>query len=442
MINFYNQVPSVYTNASRDFQYLSWLINIVLNSVKHNVDDIYDVPNVGHDPKLSELLALTLGFKVKRNYDQKQLAALVAILPSILKYKGTVKAVKMAVEALVTASGALGDDYCKLNGAHLDVWLPEDLSIDTTLFTDLLDYILPAGTTCRIIRKNITDRKLANIEVGYYDTLHYDVVGDLTWEKNNLSTGLSGLFSFETAGKALTSNSVYGSDIGTYSDEIVLAAGAAKMPTWTIRSINTAQTTNTDQSDEIRISLHNDNGYLSHTDAKVITSTDVEAEWLLTAGKTASTFRVVSTEADSYCLMYGRPKANESSCFRLATADAAGIFDFCLYKKVHENDSGTVYDRVRTIDKIVDGGEFIIVVQMTDLEFTANFKKFNDAFLLNAGLLSNTVIPVLSDDEIVSDDTVELYSTEIDKYGNIIGHKLLYAGPDGNAILLKAKKNL
>ena len=70
MIKFREQVPSVYTNASRDFQYLSWLIDVVLNSVKHNVDTIYDLPNVKHDAKLSELLAMTLGFKVKRNYDQ------------------------------------------------------------------------------------------------------------------------------------------------------------------------------------------------------------------------------------------------------------------------------------------------------------------------------------------------------------------------------------
>ena len=45
MIKFYEQVPAVYPSASRDFQYLCWLIDIVLNSVKHNVDDLYDLPN-------------------------------------------------------------------------------------------------------------------------------------------------------------------------------------------------------------------------------------------------------------------------------------------------------------------------------------------------------------------------------------------------------------
>ena len=54
MINLYNQVPTVYTSTSRDFQYLSWLYNIVLNSVKHNVDALYDLPKVQTDNKLIE----------------------------------------------------------------------------------------------------------------------------------------------------------------------------------------------------------------------------------------------------------------------------------------------------------------------------------------------------------------------------------------------------
>lgn len=158
MINFYNQVPSVYTSASRDFQYLSWLINIVLNSVKHNVDDIYDLPMSKADPRLTELLALTLGFKVRRKYDQDQLAALVSILPSLLKYKGTKYAVVLAIQALIKSSGVIGDfdaslpQFFNVTKSHIDITLPKDL-IDITLFTDLLPYILPAGMTYRINRK-------------------------------------------------------------------------------------------------------------------------------------------------------------------------------------------------------------------------------------------------------------------------------------------------
>jgi hypothetical protein len=193
MIKFSEQVPSIYSSASRDFQYLGWLIDIVLNSVKHNVDDLYTLPNISSDLKITELLAMTLGFKIKRNYDKKQLAALVSILPSILRYKGTEKAIEIAAEALIKAAGAAGDFSCEVHDAQLDIILPVDL-VDTTLFTDLLDYILPAGMGYRIIRRNQIKKDLEDILVGYHDEVKYDIVKDLVWSIDNTDIGLSGLF--------------------------------------------------------------------------------------------------------------------------------------------------------------------------------------------------------------------------------------------------------
>ena len=199
MINFYNQVPTVYNNASRDFQYLSRLINVVLNSVKHNVDDLYELPNNKADPRLAELLAITLGFKVKRNYDQKQLTALVSILPSILKYKGTLTAINLACIALIRASGARGiyqvkptDNYC------LEVLLPDNL-IDTVLFTDLLPYILPAGMTVRLVTKTIIDAKTDRVELGYNDFITAKWVEEAIMDTDNGKlTGLSAMFDDST----------------------------------------------------------------------------------------------------------------------------------------------------------------------------------------------------------------------------------------------------
>ena len=168
MIKFQDQVPAVYPSASRDFQYLCWLMNIVLNSVKHNVDALYDLPNSKADARLTELLAMTLGFKVKRNYDQKQLEAIVAALPRILKYKGTKTAIDMAGHALIAASGASGDFSSKVENGELVVTLPVEL-VDISLFTDLLTYILPAGMTYHIKREN---RKI----YGYTTELTYNAI--------------------------------------------------------------------------------------------------------------------------------------------------------------------------------------------------------------------------------------------------------------------------
>jgi hypothetical protein len=193
MIDLYNLVPTIYSRASRDFQYLSWLFNIVLNSVKHNVDDMYNLPDTRADSKLIELLAITLGFKVKRHYDQRQLATLVSILPIILKNKGTEKAITAAAGALVTAGGSSGSVKCMVNETALEVTIPEDLA-DITLFIDLLPYILPAGMTCRIIRKTIEEEDYST-EIYYSDHYRGNWEQDLAWDETNKnSIGLAGLF--------------------------------------------------------------------------------------------------------------------------------------------------------------------------------------------------------------------------------------------------------
>lgn len=197
MISFKNQVPTIYTKASRDFQYLGWLIDIVLNSVKHNIDGLYDLPNTHADPRLTELLAMTLGFKVKRNYNQKQLAALVAALPKILKYKGTETAINYAGNALIASSGATGSFQCKIVGGELQATLPEDL-VDITLFTDLLPYILPAGISSRIIRSNAITRGLIT-KVEYRDDATVRIVEGLTFDEEAQHTGgLATLFDVDS----------------------------------------------------------------------------------------------------------------------------------------------------------------------------------------------------------------------------------------------------
>lgn len=194
LIKFQEQVPSIYPSASRDFQYLGWLINIVLNSVKHNVDDLYDLPNSKADPRLTELLAMTLGFKVKRNYNQEQLKALVAALPRILKYKGTKTAIDMAGNALIAASGAIGDFTSEVSDGELTVTLPKSL-IDISLFTDLLPYILPAGMTCHIVRKNQVDKNYQT-KLVQQNSMLAEWVPDLGWDDTKHTvTGLANMFS-------------------------------------------------------------------------------------------------------------------------------------------------------------------------------------------------------------------------------------------------------
>lgn len=165
MIKLYDQVPTIYSKASRDFQYLSWLINIVLNSIKHNVDDMYNLPQAEYNSKLVELLALTLGFKIKRQYDQKQLIAIVKVLPEILQTKGTRYSIFLAASALVKAAGDDIIPECEVKNNVLEILLPSTVK-DTVLLFDLLPYIIPAGLTCKIVRFKPKNRTIQeNYEV-------------------------------------------------------------------------------------------------------------------------------------------------------------------------------------------------------------------------------------------------------------------------------------
>jgi hypothetical protein len=162
MIKMYDQVPLIYNNASRDFQILGHLYEVVLNYTKTNADMLYLLPNdVEADTRSTELLATTLGFRLRRNYDKEQLAALVSIFPTLLKVKGTLKAVDLAGNALVKASGIPGTFTSELDeDAHiLTVKIPIELS-DITLFMDLLPYILPCGIRVSVVRSTAIQRKI------------------------------------------------------------------------------------------------------------------------------------------------------------------------------------------------------------------------------------------------------------------------------------------
>ena len=161
MINIKNQVPNIYYNASRDFQVLGHLYEVALNYAKTNVDMLYLLPNgLEADTRTIELLATTLGFKLRRNYDKEQLAALVSIFPQLLKIKGTKQAIELAGNALVKASGVTGEFSSEIENHVLTIKIPIELS-DITLFMDLLPYILPFGLRVSIVRTTAIKQKIS-----------------------------------------------------------------------------------------------------------------------------------------------------------------------------------------------------------------------------------------------------------------------------------------
>lgn len=152
MIRLQDMTPSVYYEQSRDFQFIGRLFDVVLNSVKTNSQLLYNLPiNDFTDDQLIDLLALTLGFKPKHNYNIKQLRAICSVLSEILRKKGTKQAIEIVANTLLHAEGIKNNILVLIKDGALEISMPIEL-YDIVLFNDLLSYILPAGVSCNIKR--------------------------------------------------------------------------------------------------------------------------------------------------------------------------------------------------------------------------------------------------------------------------------------------------
>ena len=163
MIKLQELTPSVYYEQSRDFQFIGRLYDIVLNYIKTNADNLYTLPiGKNMDEKLLNLLAFTLGFQSKHHYNSKQLLALCSVLPLILKHKGSLHAILIAVNSILYAEGINQALDYEFKNNNLVLYLSPDLS-DLTLLKDIMIYILPAGIGCDMIKEIQSINKIKTI---------------------------------------------------------------------------------------------------------------------------------------------------------------------------------------------------------------------------------------------------------------------------------------
>lgn len=151
LIKTENLVPSVYYKHSRDFQVLGRAYDIIFNYIKSNTDTIHNLPlSSKSDRRLLELMCSTLGFKIKHTYNEQQLYAICTMFTTLIKNKGTLKAVEDTVNILLEvdnieepAEVVLSED-----NTSVDIYLPAEINL--TLLYDLFDYIMPAGISYNI----------------------------------------------------------------------------------------------------------------------------------------------------------------------------------------------------------------------------------------------------------------------------------------------------
>lgn len=180
MIKLQDFTPEIYYKQSRDFQLLGRLYDVVLNSVKTNADALYSLPIADStmQTRRLDLLAYTLGFTPKHNYTNTQLAAVCSVFPKLLKLKGSIAAIQLLGDTLLSSEGITDKFNCIVEGTTVKLFVPSTLS-SVTLLNDLLDYLLPAGMSCVIARASLESVLIAT-EVEIPTKVHIFKKCDLT----------------------------------------------------------------------------------------------------------------------------------------------------------------------------------------------------------------------------------------------------------------------
>ena len=135
MIRFQEMVPDYFIEKSRDFQVLCRLYDFTLNSVKYNTDSMHNITDtrMAKDTILP-LIGDKFGIYDKEAYSNR---FLLEALPIAMKYKGSLKAVKILINAFLDS-----EDIFKYVTAFIATDEESALEISEMLNRDVKPYTI------------------------------------------------------------------------------------------------------------------------------------------------------------------------------------------------------------------------------------------------------------------------------------------------------------
>lgn len=145
-----NLLPKVYYKESRDFAYIGRAFEIIVNYIKSLTDVIsinYNSTNISD--MLVELYALNIGLRNISNYNLQELQTWVNNYSYMLKYKGSLKSIDLAVKIWLNFN-KLTTYSLDVNNQNLIIYIPTNIG-NTKLLEYMFNYILPAGMTYNIV---------------------------------------------------------------------------------------------------------------------------------------------------------------------------------------------------------------------------------------------------------------------------------------------------
>lgn len=151
LLKLEDNTPNIYSEKSRDFQLLCRILDIYLNYLIQKSRAIIELSNVDTiQDNLLMLFARRLGFTTKKYFPPDILRNICKNYPEMIKYKGTTRAIELAVNSVlstskevtsieVTESRASGSIIITVTSDASDAYLE--------YLKELLTFIVPTGVT-------------------------------------------------------------------------------------------------------------------------------------------------------------------------------------------------------------------------------------------------------------------------------------------------------
>ena len=154
MIRFEECVPRVYTSESRDFQLMCRLYDLIYSTSFSSQMIEGDILNpIFARDNILEYFAHKVGFFPKSEVNDVTLRYIISAFPEMIKYKGTKKAILMAINAVLKSefnSFIVNTPIVEIyknneySGYVINLFLPSTIKNENIL-RELLEYIMPTG---------------------------------------------------------------------------------------------------------------------------------------------------------------------------------------------------------------------------------------------------------------------------------------------------------
>ena len=184
MIFLTNDVPPVYIEESRDFQYFLRAYDVIMNMVKQDIDTLQYLANTEEcQSRIMPLLKTKLGFFTNYSINNEMLRTILESFPIMVRNKGSLKAIQQAVYTFLKALNIKAEILIKFTGNEKET-VKGGIEIDDHtiliainsavqnfyILEEIFKYILPAGYqyTFYFYREMIKNSWLLNENTGKF----------------------------------------------------------------------------------------------------------------------------------------------------------------------------------------------------------------------------------------------------------------------------------